>query len=380
MYSIAIAFRDLGQNDRARDLLVRITKVDPTFAPAGARLAEWDRVDNMPAPSTPGAIVGQVSNLQHRSDPDSLVTRGQMMNWTFRIERANGSGGALPPVPVTMRAPRIEGAVVNGDVVEVPGPWRPGETLRPKKIKNVTTNTFVVAKHGQRRLMIGVIALFVLGLIAFGWWAYQRVDDDTSVPIPTRSTTTPQPDSGPTEATLSAVSLDPETVTGGTPSSGTATLNAEAPADGVNVSLSSSNTDAATVPSTVTVPVGSTSTTFDVTTIPSSEDASSTISATAGGVTESAALTVSAASGADKVAVTRAQYSTEGKQLGVDATSSSADAILTVFEARTGEQIGVLESKGEGAFAGAFDLPSAPQEITVKSNLGGTATVPVEAG
>ena len=65
---------------------------------------------------------------------------------------------------------------------------------------------------------------------------------------------------------LSALSLDPSTVTGGGSSTGTVTLTAPAPSDRVVVSLSSSNTGVANVPSSVTVPGGSTTATFPVTT------------------------------------------------------------------------------------------------------------------
>jgi len=61
------------------------------------------------------------------------------------------------------------------------------------------------------------------------------------------------------------VSLSATSVNSGSSSTGTVTLNCPSPYGGTVVSLSSSNTAAATVPSSVTVPAGQTSATFTVT-------------------------------------------------------------------------------------------------------------------
>ncbi len=97
-------------------------------------------------------------------------------------------------------------------------------------------------------------------------------------------------------ASLSTVALNPTTVTGGSASQGTVTLNSAAPSGGFAVTLSSSNTAAATTPASVTVAAGATSATFTISTTKVSANASASISAAAGSVTKSAALTVQAAS------------------------------------------------------------------------------------
>src|SRR5207249_2180810 len=55
---------------------------------------------------------------------------------------------------------------------------------------------------------------------------------------------------------ISSVSLNPTSVLGGNPSTGTVTLNAAAPAGGAVVALGSSNTSVATAPTSVTVAAG----------------------------------------------------------------------------------------------------------------------------
>ncbi len=66
---------------------------------------------------------------------------------------------------------------------------------------------------------------------------------------------------------LQSVAVSAGSVAGGGSVTGTATLNTEAPAGGAVVQLISSNTAAATVPASVTVPAGATSATFTVSTL-----------------------------------------------------------------------------------------------------------------
>jgi trimeric autotransporter adhesin len=97
-----------------------------------------------------------------------------------------------------------------------------------------------------------------------------------------------------TPASLSAVTLSPTSVIGGTSSTGTVTLNGPAPAAGAVVTLSSNNTADAQVPASVSVGAGATTATFGITTTPVASNASVTISGTYG-TTRTATLTVTAA-------------------------------------------------------------------------------------
>lgn len=91
--------------------------------------------------------------------------------------------------------------------------------------------------------------------------------------------------------TLSSITLNPASVTGGSSSTGTVTLSGAAPYGGAVVNLSSS-ASAATVPSTVTVAAGATSATFTVSTSVVTASTSSTITASSGGTSKTATLTV----------------------------------------------------------------------------------------
>ncbi len=91
-----------------------------------------------------------------------------------------------------------------------------------------------------------------------------------------------------TAPVVSALSLNPTTVKGSSPSTGTVTISGPAPAGGTSVSLSSSATAVATVPASVSVAPGSTTATFTVSTKT---------------VTSTRTVTITAAKGASKTAV-----------------------------------------------------------------------------
>ncbi len=99
----------------------------------------------------------------------------------------------------------------------------------------------------------------------------------------------------PPSVSLSSLSLNPTSVTGGNSSTGTVTLSGPAPSGGAQVTLSSTNTAVASVPSSVTVAPGATSASFTVSTSAVAASTTITISASYGGATRSASLTVNPA-------------------------------------------------------------------------------------
>jgi len=88
--------------------------------------------------------------------------------------------------------------------------------------------------------------------------------------------------------------VSPTSVIGGTSSTGTVKLTGPAPSGGSVVTLSSSNTAAAQVPPSVTVPAGATTATFTINTSPVGNNTSVTLTGIYG-VTDTANLTVTAA-------------------------------------------------------------------------------------
>jgi hypothetical protein len=185
------------------------------------------------------------------------------------------------------------------------------------------------------------------------------------VPPPTP---TPPPSLG-----VASLSLNPTTVTGGNSSTGTVTLTAIAQA-ATTVAITSNNA-AAIVPASVTVPAGSQSRTFSISTTQVPATTSAVITASLNGTSRSATLTINpAAGGTDTVTITRAEYDTGNRRLRVEATSTRANAILRAFVTSTNQLIGTLSNDGGGRFRGEFSWPVNPQSITVRSNFGGQAT------
>jgi hypothetical protein len=77
---------------------------------------------------------------------------------------------------------------------------------------------------------------------------------------------------------------------------------------------------------------------------------------------------------ADIISIQLAEYSAGNDELRVEATSSNANATLSVYVTSTNTLIGTLRNEGGGRYRGDFSWPTNPQNITVRSSLGGSAT------
>ncbi len=96
-----------------------------------------------------------------------------------------------------------------------------------------------------------------------------------------------------TAPVVTAISMSPASVPGGTNSTGTIMLSSAAPVGGFAIAVTSSNA-AVTVPVSVTVPAGTTQVTFTTTTAAVGTDQSSTITGTANAVSVTTTLAVTA--------------------------------------------------------------------------------------
>ena len=184
---------------------------------------------------------------------------------------------------------------------------------------------------------------------------------------------TPPPPTPPPTVTLSSVALSPNVITGGGAVTGTVTLSAP-PQAAVSVVLSS-NRAAATLPASVSVAAGNLSATFQVNTAQVSAQTIATITATLNGISRLANLTINpVGSTTDTVSITRAEYTSSQQRLRIEATSTSSSATLKVYVSSTNALIGTLNNDGGGRYRGEFSWPSNPQNVTVRSSLGGSAT------
>lgn len=86
-------------------------------------------------------------------------------------------------------------------------------------------------------------------------------------------------------------------------------------------------------------------------------------------------ITVNSAT--DTVQITRAVYITRRSQLTAQATDSSDSAVLTVSVTSTGAVLGTMTNNGGGSYSAVFRGIANPMNITVTSNLGGSASAQV---
>jgi hypothetical protein len=82
---------------------------------------------------------------------------------------------------------------------------------------------------------------------------------------------------------------------------------------------------------------------------------------------------------ADTVQITRALYTTSRSQLTVQATDSNDTAVLTVSVTSSGVILGTMTNNGGGNYSAKFNGIANPLNITVSSNLGGSASARVRA-
>jgi hypothetical protein len=174
----------------------------------------------------------------------------------------------------------------------------------------------------------------------------------------------------PAGPSLTAVSVTPSNLTGGSPATGTITFSG--PTDAYVVQLSSSNPAVVQVPSEEVVNQGQSKGFFPVTTSAVGATTTVTITARWFSVTRTTTMTVTPGTPAppDRVAIQTATW--KKGLLTVQATSSNPNAILSVHS-RSGAFMFRLTNKGGGRYSDQRGWVDNPQQITMRSNLGGSA-------
>lgn len=181
----------------------------------------------------------------------------------------------------------------------------------------------------------------------------------------------------PTAPTVSTLTFNPSSVTGGSGSTGTVTLTARAQT-AISVAISS-NAPAAKVPASVSIAAGAQTASFSITTTQVTTATSAQITATANGTSRVATLAIGAvAPTADTVSVSKAEYDSGKRTLKIEASSSRSTATLQAYVTSSGALIGTLTNNG-GKYSGQFNWSTNPQNITVRSNLGGSTSSVVSA-
>jgi len=165
-YSLALALIAQGRVDEAKTALLEAIQVDPGLQRARDKLAELEQTHLRP--STPGGIVGLAIHVETGSEPDPWFGQQRNLYLKFRLHHALATG--LPAAPtIELRGQRIVGSIKNQDIVEIPGPWTPGD--RPRYVLNHTTGETVrVAQSGARMAQWVILIVFLLAFAGFAIW------------------------------------------------------------------------------------------------------------------------------------------------------------------------------------------------------------------
>jgi hypothetical protein len=116
-----------------------------------------------------GRVTGLVRGLAQRVERGSGEAPMPEIIFTFRVERQDEHGRPVGLVPVEMRALSFRGGIAEGDNVEIDQPWEPGETLSARRVRNLTTGSWFLAKGSRRRnTLIGLVIFLVIVGVMIG--------------------------------------------------------------------------------------------------------------------------------------------------------------------------------------------------------------------
>src|SRR5918994_1926558 len=261
-------------------LQIRNGNGDGTFQPAVHLLQP-------PPTSSLGSIFIDSANLNGDTKPDIVLNIGGAFP-SFAV-LLNSTGDAPPPTPTapTLLSPAQDATPAQPVAFD----WTDVNAATAYRIQIDNSNSFSAPLVVDRVVTPSQFSASTLNAGRRHWWRVRGINSAgtagawSSVRRFTPGAFTQAP-------SLAGIALNPASVVGGNTSEGTASLTSAAPSGGAVVTLSSSNTSAATVPASVTVPAGAFSATFTVSTSSVTASTSLTITGAFGGVTRSSTLTV----------------------------------------------------------------------------------------
>jgi hypothetical protein len=240
-----------------------------------------------PPTSSVGGIFILSANLNGDAKPDIAINIGGAFP-SFAV-LLNSTGAAPPPIPSapTLLSPAQDATPAQPVSVD----WTDVAAATAYRIQIDDSNNFSAPLVVDRVVTPSGFTGSTLNQGRRHWWRVRGLNSAGTAGA-WSSVRRFTPGAFTQAASLAAIALNPASVVGGSTSQGTASLTSAAPAGGAVVTLSSSNTSAATVPTSVTVPAGAFSATFTVSTASVTASTSATITGAFGGSTRSATLTV----------------------------------------------------------------------------------------
>ena len=243
---------------------------------------------------------------------------------------------------------------------------------------NLTISITVPATASVPSAIIPITGLYTVGAESYGG---QQI---SHVPV-SRGQTITLPVTPAPPISLYSLTLNPTSVTGGgpQPSIGTVTLSGLAPAGGTQVSLSSSSA-LASIPPSVVVPAESTTATFTVNTSAVATSTVITISASYGGASKSASLTVTppllpmvSSLALNPTTVLGGVQSSTGT-VTLSGPALAGGAQVTLFSDNTSASVPASVTVAAGSTTAAFTISTGAVAgstvVTISASYGGAST------
>src|SRR5215210_7152070 len=212
-----------------------------------------------PPASSLGGIFILAANLNGDTKPDIALNIGGAFP-SFAV-LLNSTGDPPPPTP---SAPTLLSPAQDATPAQpVSFDWTDVNAATAYRIQIDDSNNFSAPLVVDRIVTASQFTASTLNAGRRHWWRVQGINAAGTAGAwsAVRRFT---PGAFAQASSLAGIALNPASVVGGNTSQGTASLTSAAPSGGAVLALSSSNTSAATVPASVTVPAGAFSATFTV--------------------------------------------------------------------------------------------------------------------
>jgi hypothetical protein len=263
------------------------------FADGGTTPYTWTRTAGaLPPGLSLQASPGRIQGTPTRAGTFSFTLRvadsgGQSLSGTFSITIDEPVPPPTPPGAPTLVSPANGASVVTPFSISWAAPSGPVSAYN--WAVSTTSNFATTAAVGSTA---GDVTQATVTNISNGtyFWRVQAANGATVSPWSAARSFTITGTTAP--PTLTGISVNPTEVRGGSSATGTVFISLPAPGGGTTVALSNNAPTVASVPASVTVPAGQTSTTFTVTTQPVTSSHTAVITASLGNDSRFAFLSV----------------------------------------------------------------------------------------
>jgi hypothetical protein len=302
---------DLGSDPNAPPLLQSVA-LNPTSV-VGGGTSTGTVFLSAPAPSG-GITITLATSSSIATAPGIVTVPGGQTSANFTVTTRSVSSSTPVTVTAFYDATRSATLTVTSGSSQPPAPGTPtlvspanGATVAQpitldwNNVSNAASYDIQVDNSSNfsaplvRNLTSTASQTSVTGLATVQHWWRVRARNSAGVAGNWSSSRRFTPQAAPAAAALAAISVNPNSVIGGNSSQGTAALSGAAPSGGIVVTLTSNSPDAI-VPSSVTIPAGSTSAAFAISTRAVASATSAVISGFHNGVSRTATLTINPAS------------------------------------------------------------------------------------